>query len=221
MSFPMRIATYNVRHCEGMDGVVDVARVARAVAETGAELVALQELDRGLPRSDELDQPRALAEATGMHVFFGPTLHRHKGDYGIGIASKAPLDVEVVALPRVGDEEPRAFLQATYRGVTVIATHLTRDRAARSLQLDALASAARAAGARVVVMGDLNVEPRALGPLEHYARCEGLPTLPARRPRRQIDHVLAGTAVTIVECSTIVTEDSDHRPLVAQLVVDE
>ncbi|HEY7875859.1 MAG TPA: endonuclease/exonuclease/phosphatase family protein [Actinomycetota bacterium] len=224
MPLTVRVATFNVRHCEGLDGVVDVDRVARVVNDTDAELVALQELDRGLPRSGGVDQAAALAEATGRHVWFGATLHRQRGDYGIGLATVEPVDVILEPLPRAGEEEPRGVLRAGWRGVEVVATHLTRDALARPLQLDALARHARDAGPRALVMGDLNVEVADLGPLARagLTRCEGrLPTLPARRPRRQIDHILAGPAIEITRCWTIATDASDHRPLVADVTVED
>jgi endonuclease/exonuclease/phosphatase family metal-dependent hydrolase len=215
----MRVATFNVRHCKGLDGTVDVERVARVIGAMDSELIALQELDNGLPRSGGVDQPAALAEATGLHVRFHATLHRRRGDYGIAIATREPVEVSFEALPRAGDEEPRGALVTVYRGVEVVATHLTRDAAARPLQLEAIARLAAQGGPRVLVMGDLNVEPGALGPLAHagLSRCDGVPTLPARRPRRQIDHVLAGSALRIVRCWTVATDASDHRPLVADV----
>jgi endonuclease/exonuclease/phosphatase family metal-dependent hydrolase len=215
----MRVATFNVKHCQGLDGAVDVERVASVIRATGAELIALQELDKGLPRSGGVDQPAALGELIGMHVAFGATLQRRRGHYGIGIATADPLQVSLEALPRAGEEEPRGALVTRYREVEVVATHLTRDAAARPLQLDALTRLALRQGPRVVVLGDLNVGPKALGPLADAGleRCEGLPTLPARRPRRQIDHVLVGPGLSLVRCWTIATDASDHRPLVADV----
>ena len=218
----MRVATFNVRHCEGLDGAVDVERVAAVMRTTGAELIALQELDRGLPRSGGVDQPAALGAATGMHVAFAATLERGRGDYGIGIATAEPLEVVFEPLPRAGDEEPRGVLRAVHRGTTIVTTHLTRDPVARPLQLGAIAERARSFGPRVIVMGDMNVGPRHLGPLGEagLTRCDGLPTLPAARPQRQIDHILVGPELSIVECRTIATVASDHRPLVAEIALE-
>lgn len=219
MTERLRVATFNVHHCEGLDGRVDVARVAAVIRATGAELVALQELDRGLPRSGRADQPALLAAELGMHFEFRPTITRGLGDYGIALATSEPTEVEHVPLPRVGDEEPRAVLRATYRAVRVLATHLSRDRAARAAQLQALAELA-ANDEAVVVLGDLNERPGSLGALESIglAGCRDLPTLPAGHPRRQIDHILAAGGLTIEGCRTIPTDASDHRPLVADLV---
>ena len=218
----MRVATFNVRHCEGLDGAVDVDSIAEMMRATGAEVIALQELDRGLPRSGRVDQAEALREATGMNVAFAATLHRRLGDYGIGIASAGPLETRFEPLPQAGEEEPRGVLYGTYAEITVITTHLTRDAAARPLQLEAVARLARLHAPTVLVMGDLNVAPRDLGPLNDapLTRCDGLPTLPARRPRRQIDHILVGPGLEIVKCWTVPTDASDHRPLVAEIAVD-
>jgi endonuclease/exonuclease/phosphatase family metal-dependent hydrolase len=217
----LRVATFNVRHCEGLDGAVDVGRVAATIGATGAELVALQELDCGLPRSARADQPAALAEACGLHVSFHPTLHRRLGEYGIALACADDVEVSFEELPRVGDEEPRGLLRAAWRGVTVLATHLSRDAEARARQIETLAEVAGAAPTPVVVVGDLNAEIPALGPLVEagLSPCGPAPTLPARHPRRQIDHVLTGEGIEVTRFWTIATDASDHRPLVADLVL--
>ena len=219
MSKRLRVATFNVHHCEGLDGLVDIARTARVIAATGAQLVALQELDRHLPRSGSIDQPVALATAGGMSVAFHPTLERARGEYGIGIATEEPVEASFAFLPRAGDEEPRGWLTVAYEGVSVIVTHLSRDAHARAMQIEALASAAAAVRAPVLVLGDLNATHGALGPLEAVGlrACTGTPTMPARHPRRQIDHVLAGGGLSVTKCWTIPTDASDHRPLVADL----
>ena len=217
----VRVATFNVRHCEGLDGAVDVARVASTMRATGAELIALQELDRRLPRSGRADQPAELAEASGLHVTFHPTLHRRLGDYGIGLACADEIEVSFEPLPRVAHEEPRGLLRARWRGVIVLATHLSRDAEARSRQIETLARAAAEAPSPVIVMGDLNAQIPALGPLvaAGLAPCGPAPTLPARRPRRQIDHILAGGGTEVTSFRTVGTDASDHRPLVADLVL--
>jgi endonuclease/exonuclease/phosphatase family metal-dependent hydrolase len=217
----MRVATFNVHHCEGLDGRVDVPRIAGIMGECAAELIALQELDRHLPRSGSVDQPAALAEASGMSVAFHPTLTRTRGDYGIGIATRSPVDTIFERLPMAGDEEPRGALICEYRGISVIVTHLSRDRSARSAQVERVASMAAAAPPPVLVLGDMNTEARGLALMTAagLVLCGGAPTMPARRPRRQIDHVLAGQGLQIERCWSIATDASDHRPLVADVAI--
>ena len=41
----IRVLTYNIHHGEGMDGVIDLERIANVIRQTEADLVALQEVD--------------------------------------------------------------------------------------------------------------------------------------------------------------------------------
>ena len=52
----LRVATFNVRHCEGMDGCVDVERTAAAIRDLHCHLVALQEVDVMTRRSGMVNQ---------------------------------------------------------------------------------------------------------------------------------------------------------------------
>ncbi|HEV3485926.1 MAG TPA: hypothetical protein VG106_11000, partial [Vicinamibacterales bacterium] len=89
----LRLATFNVHHCRGLDGVVDVARTAATINEIGADLVALQELDRNVRRSDRVDQPNELARLTDMRISFFPTAAVGSGDFGIAIAARERCDI--------------------------------------------------------------------------------------------------------------------------------
>jgi endonuclease/exonuclease/phosphatase family metal-dependent hydrolase len=72
----LRVVSYNLLH--GIDlaagGVVDVGRAARVLAALDADVVALQEVDRGQDRSGGVDQVAELAEALGMTGVFCPAL---------------------------------------------------------------------------------------------------------------------------------------------------
>lgn len=69
----MKIVTYNIRYATGRDDVVDVDRIAREVA--GADVIALQEVDRFWPRSGDVDQVAALSER----------FPAHHAEYGAGV----------------------------------------------------------------------------------------------------------------------------------------
>ena len=92
---PLRVLSYNVRHCAGNDGSLNLARTASVIAAQQADVVALQEVDSMFSsRSDYKYQVKELAEATGMYGIFCSALT----GYGIGILSKElPLSVKVVA----------------------------------------------------------------------------------------------------------------------------
>ncbi|MDP9067082.1 MAG: endonuclease/exonuclease/phosphatase family protein [Actinomycetota bacterium] len=215
-----RVATFNVHHCRGSDGRVDVARVAGVIATTEADLVALQELDRGMERSGGMDQPAELATLLQMEVAFFPTLHRDGGEYGIGIAARpGASDAGFHALPQVGEEEPRGVITAIWSGLHVACAHLGTKPRVLNAQVPALATFAAGLSPPAVVLGDLNRTARHLTPLlvGGFRGAFGHGTLPRRFPKRQIDHILVSSDIDIVSSWTLRTRASDHLPLIAEL----
>ncbi len=87
---PIRLATYNLLHgMTVLGGVPQPARDAagnvvgpplvaddgplrRAVATLGADVIGLQEVDVGQPRSGHAHQPRSVAEAMGAPYWHSP-----------------------------------------------------------------------------------------------------------------------------------------------------
>lgn len=215
------VATFNIRHGLGLDGRVDLTRTAAVVRSFGADLVALQEVDRFLDRSGGVDQAAELERLCGHEVNFFPTLERGRSQYGIALAARRSIECEWLALPRAGREEPRGAAVTSLHGITYLATHLSPSAQARALQIRALASWVRTIPGPVVVMGDLNATRRAIGPLVDagLARPGWRPlTSPARFPVRQIDHILAGKGATVVGRRKVTTDASDHLPVLALIV---
>ncbi|MDM7831066.1 endonuclease/exonuclease/phosphatase family protein [Cellulomonas edaphi] len=112
----MRVATYNVLHGRSLvDGRVDVDRFATAVRALDADVVALQEVDRGQSRSRRADLATVAAEAMGGDVRFVATMHGLPGlwrtahddlrtsrpAYGVALVSRLPVTSwSTVRLPR-------------------------------------------------------------------------------------------------------------------------
>lgn len=222
----LRVATFNVHHCLGTDGILDVERTAAVIAETGAEIVALQELDRGMKRSGRVDQPAELGRLLGMEVVFFPTLTRAGGgEYGIGIASRRQLDEpRFVPLPQLGSEEARGAITAAASGIRLVCTHISTQTRPRAAQIAAVGAIARGLERPVVVMGDFNQDRSALRELLGlgFRGTFGHQTLTRRFPRkRQLDHILVSPDAEIERGRTLRTDASDHLPLVADLVVPD
>jgi endonuclease/exonuclease/phosphatase family metal-dependent hydrolase len=218
---PITIATFNIHHGEGSDRKVDLHRTAAAINETGASLIALQELDVGLERSGHIDQPRALEELTGASIHFVATKSRRAARYGIGVLVRDEATFTVESLPRLADEEPRVAIVVEWAGWSIVATHLAARTDARDLHLDALARIARGLRGPAVVIGDLNAGRRDLRPLIEAG------FVPTPRPlrtirrsfRREVDHVLAGPGARITRAESLRTRASDHFPVVAEIVM--
>ena len=141
----VRLMTYNVHHCTGMDGRQSPHRVAEVIASSKPDIVALQELDVGRPRSRWVDQPRLIGRILEMQFHFFSTVRIAPGDYGTAILSRWPMRPKRTALlPVLSDRrvENRGALwvviDADGRDLHVVNTHLGLTRGERRLQAEAL-----------------------------------------------------------------------------------
>lgn len=106
----LRVMTYNIRWGLGLDGQLDLQRTAGVIAAAAPDLVGLQEVERGSPRSRFCDQPAELSRLLGMHVAFGPNLRLGSWQFGNALLSRHPIRRwRNVALPvpplSAGEEE--------------------------------------------------------------------------------------------------------------------
>ena len=217
-----QVATFNIHHGAGLDGSVDLERIAEVIRASRAELVALQELDRGLPRSGNKDQPAVLAEMLGMPVHFFLNLEREGGEYGIGVMCSDATIHGATELPRSARSHPRAAITASWRGFSIVATHLSPDRASRRSQIPTLAALTEELPPPVLVLGDLNCGRIGLRPLlaRGFRPAPGWRRTTDRGMPRQIDHVLAGPGARVLSAYTLGGGTSDHRLVAASVAVD-
>ena len=87
---PVRVMSYNVRHCCGSDQKVDIDRTVAAILREKPDFAGIQELDCRSPnRSDGVDQPAELGRLTGMHATFAAGIkYPNNGGYGVAVLSK-------------------------------------------------------------------------------------------------------------------------------------
>jgi endonuclease/exonuclease/phosphatase family metal-dependent hydrolase len=226
----LRIVSFNILHGQRGDGsgAVDHDVLGRSAASLSPDVLALQEVDVGVPRSGRVDQARLVAASTGLHAAFGRAARVGGiGKYGNALlAREAPRQVEVRALPKAHrNHEPRAMLLADVGGVTVAATHLSIHRPEVHTQLDAVVAALadRAAGRPCLLVGDLNLLPEEVAPVVEAAGLQlapwEQPTFPNPEPRIRIDHVAAGGGITFRSVDVVPTPSSDHCALVVEVDV--
>lgn len=217
----MRVATCNIRFGEGgLDRIIDV------LGGLDAEVLALQELDVGVPRTLFRHQPRAIARALGYEfVFVRASRVGLVGRHGIALLTRtAVAEVERIPLPRRGRRStPRVGMVADIGALRVATGHLSIKREEAQPQLEVLGRALTSRRPPWLLLGDLNLRPpdvaRVLEPLGLTMTSTHPPTYPAAAPTFAIDHVAAGGGAGVVDGSVAAVESavSDHRPLVADV----
>lgn len=224
----LRVAAYNVKHGLGMDGRIDLERIAEVLRPLGADVITLQEIDRGTQRSGGVDQAAALGALLGMSAHFGAFMPYQGGAYGMAVLTRLPVvAVNNVRLP--DGEEPRTALEVQVavgvegRTVSVVGIHLYRTPEERRAQADSLSAYLDSIEHPVVLAGDFNsqrgdVVLRALTEQDWFVvdKTGDPETFPSDTPAREIDFVMLrpASAFEVIEHRVLAeTLASDHRPL--------
>ena len=225
------VLTYNIHHGAGTDGKYDLQRVADVIKKSGADLVALQEVDRNTNRTKD-DQPAELARLIGFHSAFGRAMNFGGGEYGDLVLSRYPISkVDVHALPYTEGErhEPRCLVVAhveTPNGTVLFgSTHLDHvggQQNDRLAQASAIIEKLKDGKLPTMICGDFNCSPSSepiQNMVKHWTDSTGSsPTCPSEKPKTKIDYIFASDKFKAVKDEVIndpVT--SDHRPVRAVL----
>ena len=215
---PLQIMSYNVRHCAGMDLVVDYDRTANVITQQQADVVALQELDSMTGRSGHHVQLGELASRTGYHPVFGAAIEFDGGQYGVGILTREmPLNKKRIPLP---GEEPRVLLVVELEDYVIACTHLDLDEAQRLASVPLIVDEAQRWQKPFLLAGDWNDVPGSElleAMTQYFTVLSGdEATYPADEPTECIDYIAAFNGRAEAIGSHVVDEPaaSDHRPLV-------
>jgi endonuclease/exonuclease/phosphatase family metal-dependent hydrolase len=240
----LRVATYNVHGCTGIDRQRSEARIAEVIAEMSVDIVALQELDLGRRRSAGADQTKMIAEQLGWHSYFHPAMRRDDEHYGNAILSRYRLTfrraVELPGRPPFFCRENRAAIEVEIESnlgkVHVINTHLGLGWRERFVQAQLFTTAewrgAIASDIPVILLGDFNSlrRSRPYRTLNRHLRdvrelvqpTPPIRTFPTRFPLLAVDHIFVNEALQplslSVNRSPLARIASDHFPLMAEFV---
>lgn len=224
----VKILSYNVKNCIGMDGVVDYQRVADVIKRIDPDIVALQELDSATQRSKGVVVLDELARMTGMHQTYGASIGYQGGKYGIGMLTKEkPLGWKRIPLP--GREEPRSLLIVELEKLVIGCTHFSLTEEDRLLSAYKVSTAFGDYSKPVFLAGDLNAIPSSsvmtnIGNYWSILNNVSSPTIPSDNPNRCIDYILGlkVPGVTFVILKTHVEQEpvaSDHLPVWAEIEI--
>ncbi len=237
----LKLMSYNVHGCCGMDGRISPRRIARIISRQNPDVVALQELDRGRLRSREEDQANVIAGLLGYHVVFCPTVTAGSEGYGHAVLSRYPLEtVKVADLPSetrgIWVENRRAlWTRLDFHGVRihVVTTHLGLSGKERRMQMTALLGpdwlGSVPQNEPAILCGDLNCLPgsashriatRKFQDVAGRRRCA---TFSSIRPIVRLDHIFVSTQFTPEKVHVVqdllARVSSDHLPVVAELTL--
>ena len=218
----VKIMSYNVRHCAGMDWVVDYDRTANVIAENQPDVVALQELDSMTGRSGRKYQLGELAKRTNYYPVFGKAIDYDGGGYGVGILTKEkPLSTKRIPLP---GEEPRVLLLVELKDYVIACTHLDLEESERLASTPIIIEEAQSWQKPFILAGDWNDYPNSqlLQELTKYFTINSGDdfTFPADEPNECIDYVASYNSHSAKTLESLVIDEkeaSDHRPLVVKL----
>ncbi|UCF21012.1 MAG: endonuclease/exonuclease/phosphatase family protein [Gemmatimonadota bacterium] len=226
----IRILSYNIRHGEGMDTVIDLDRTAKVIRALRPDIVALQEVDSAVERTGRVHQAEVLGRLTGMQHVFGGFFDYQGGRYGMALLSRFPIaSFENHRLP--DGLEPRTALAARIvpAGSTdtliVVGIHLYATAEERQAQASRIVDIFRGNHLPVLLAGDFNSTPESdvmalFRTWENPDKGDDHLTFPSREPEREIDYVLYRPAdrFQIVEIDVIDEPlASDHRPVLVEL----
>jgi endonuclease/exonuclease/phosphatase family metal-dependent hydrolase len=233
----LRVATYNIHKCRGLDRCVRPGRIAEVLFELDADIVALQEVVGRGPNSHE-DQARYVAEAIGYHPAFGENRRHNGAAYGNLLLSRFPVvgswNYDITTRGR----EPRGVLRADVRladgqvlhlfNVHLGTAYLERRQQARHMVSRRILRNTGLDGTRIV-LGDFNdwIPGDATRLLTDHFGARSLRshaprhrTYPCVLPMFRLDHIYFDETLKLHRLephrSRMALVASDHLPLVAE-----
>jgi endonuclease/exonuclease/phosphatase family metal-dependent hydrolase len=237
-----RLLTYNIhKGIGGVDRRYRLERIVEAIAHCAPDIVLLQEVDDGVPRSRRHRQVDMLGDALDLpHRAYQRNVRLRKGHYGNAILSRYPMyDIRDLELTVPLKKRRRAIvahcrlhIDDHTRTVLLFNFHLGLAGYERTIQLrrflnsDVLRHAHR--HTPIIAAGDFNdvwgrLGKRVLEPAGFKPACHRIRTFPAFMPVRPLDRIFYRGDVELDHSFASHTENakdaSDHLPLVADFML--
>ncbi len=219
----IRVLSYNIRNCRGMNGNVSIKAVASSIAGTQPDLVGLQEVDYFNPRSAFADQTAKLGSMLGMYHVYGPNVAwGGVARFGNAVLSRYPIiSCRNYQLPSQGEQRGLLRVEIKLAGqlVVFLNTHLGLNHQERLPQVDKIIKIAGGVSGPLLLAGDFNARPGS----EEIVRLQkvlkdgdltgaGL-NFPSDQPKYKIDYIFYSNHWTLNETRVFTSQASDHLPL--------
>lgn len=243
MSSRIRVATYNVHKCKGLDRRTSPERIAAVIEELDADVVAIQEIHNIHEGSPKYDQARSIHERLKQYEWrFGENRTLQGGPYGNMTLSRLPVqfcrnyDLTWHHRERRGCLRTDVLLERDIVlhifNVHLGTSFLERRHQGRKLLSAEVLSGREYRGARIVV-GDFNEWTRGLVSRAMADAFESVNlrkfmrytrTYPGILPLLHLDHFYYDKQLSLrsfrLHRSLMALIASDHLPLVAEFQIE-
>jgi endonuclease/exonuclease/phosphatase family metal-dependent hydrolase len=229
---PVKVMSYNIHSGFNFAGLQDLEAIAQVIEDSGADIVALQEISRVRLMDGSADMSTWLSQRLDMPILFRGT---EEPIWGNAILSRYPvLESGWGELPLAGTLIKRGYLWARIdvggpQPLLVIATHLHQlapDSLARQAQVPVLLRFWDGQDYSLL-LGDLNAQPDWVemkliadaGLLDSWSEAgvgQGF-TFSSGDPYQRIDWIWHSDDLVAVEAQVLQTQASDHLPVVVIL----
>jgi endonuclease/exonuclease/phosphatase family metal-dependent hydrolase len=230
----LRVGTYNIHRCRGMDGRTDPARTAAMIADLRVDLIALQEVI-GTGHTS-VGHAERLADAVGLHWAMAPTRRLRGHLFGNVILSRFPIAAHTQYDLVSSRREPRCCQRTDLlvgdHVLHVYNVHLGTgllERRRQAVQLARILDDPEV-GVPKVVLGDFNEWVRGPATRVLTERLESIDlaaylrrrvTYPGFLPLLHLDHIYYKGRLEVhgleLRRTPRALVTSDHLPLVAEL----
>jgi endonuclease/exonuclease/phosphatase family metal-dependent hydrolase len=229
-----RVMTYNIQHGAGFDKKIDIQRTADAINHEHPDIVALEEVDKGVARTDRRDLTAELAALTGLTGYFSNNFHFQGGEYGNAVLTRFPILMSTnTHYHMLYPKEQRGIIQLVLdvhgHKLLFMTTHIdyrpkNTERLMNVKEIKEIIQ--RYPGLPMILCGDFNDFPDSEVHTEMrksfddtfqlVGQGSGL-TFPSPKPDKTIDYIWISPDKSVVPLKAWVpdTQASDHRPLVA------
>lgn len=230
----LRIMTFNIHVGVGIDKKLDLQRIADVINKEKPDLVGLQEVDRGVKRTEGKDEIAELAAMTRMDYAFAHNLDFQGGQYGVAILSRFLIqNIEHQMFQNKREAERRGMLRIEVEVdgqlINFVTTHLDYQyEDGRVFETEQMLKFLEDVKGPLIVVADMNDEPNGAAYklmltkfvdawVVSRAKGDGF-SYPADKPVKRIDHIFFGGGAFKAKKSVVVeTLASDHVPVMAEL----
>jgi len=234
------VMTYNIHYGNGIDGVLNLGRIADVIKNADPDILVLNEIDRNYdPRSNYQDQLQVLADRLDMNYKFQKTTWKaaipessnKPREFGQAVMSKHPIELidniiyEKYKTHYYGLLKTRISINGNI--LYIYATQLDATPECLSSQSEELLRNMLEQEGLMILCGDLNATPEnpAISNLsdiytDAFVKQNMAYTFKSDNPKQRIDYIFGSKGITFKNSRVIQSQASDHLPIITEVYIE-